>query len=246
MLAAVEGQDQLTERLRQLPREQLTAMYEAAAQAAESAAALAQSGTNPVTEALGGATVVEEWMHFPPGDVVDPQTHSQFYYHAHTAEERASGEHGHFHTFVRPREIDPALKPAAVSDLPDAKDRAAWIAHLVGISTDEFGRVIRLFTTNRWVTGEVWFDAEAVISLLDRFDVTADVPSRDLNRWISGIVRMFRPQIEDLLHTRDANIAQFWRAHPGSNVFEDRDLQVTSETPVDFLAQIRAIETALA
>jgi Domain of unknown function (DUF6969) len=247
MLTATElDHDRLIDRLRQLQREELLAMYDPAAEATECAAALAERGANPVTEALAGATVVEEWMHFPPGDVIDPQTHSQFYYHAHAAEERAAGEHGHFHTFLRPRKIDPALKPAAVADLPDASDEPAWIVHLVGISTDASGRLIRLFTTNRWVTGEVWFDADSVISLLDRFDMTVETPSRDLNRWVTAVVHMFRPQIEDLIRARDEHVAQFWRAHPGSNVFEDRALQVTSEMPVDVLAQIRAIEAALA
>ena len=56
---------------------------------------------------------------------------------------------------------------------------------------------------------------------------------------------MFRPQIADLIRTRDQKIAQFKAAHPESNVFEDRRLQVISEIPVDFLNQIRAIEIAL-
>ena len=247
MLAATDqDHDRLVDRLRRLPRAQLLAMYDAAAEAAECAAALARRGTNPVTEALAGATVVEEWMHFPVGDVIDAGTHSQFYYHAHAAEERVAGEHGHFHTFVRPKKIAPALAPVAVADLPDADDAAAWIAHLVGISTDASGRAIRLFTTNRWVTGEVWYDADAAISLLDRFDVTVETPSHDLNRWVTAVVRMFRPQIADLIRARDAAVDEFQRAHPGANVFEDRALQVTSEIPVDFLAQIRAVEGALA
>jgi Domain of unknown function (DUF6969) len=247
MLTATEwNQDDLTRRLRQLQREELLAMYDAAAEATECAAALAERGANPVTEALAGATVVEEWMHFPPGDMIDPATHSQFYYHAHAAEERAAGEHGHFHTFLSPRKIDPALTPAAVADLPDASDDAAWTMHLVGISTDASGRIIRLFTTNRWVTGEVWFDADSVISLLDRFAMTTDKPSQHLNRWVSAVTRMFKPQIEDLIRARDAEVEHFWRAHPGSNVFEDRALQVTSEMPVDVPAQIRAIEAVLA
>jgi Domain of unknown function (DUF6969) len=245
MLAAID-QDRLIDRLRRLPRDELLVLYDAAAEAAECAATLAQRGTNPVTEALAGATAVEEWMHFPAGDVVDPSTHSQFYYHAHAAEERAAGEHGHFHTFVRPKEIASDLTPLAVPDLPATDNAAARIAHLVGISTDASGHLIRLFTTNRWVTGEVWYDADALISLLGRFDIAVETPSRDLNRWVSAIVRMFRPQIADLIRARDATVADFKRTHPAGNVFEDRALQVTSEIPVDFLGQIRAIEAALA
>lgn len=247
MLTATDDhQDDLTGRLRQLPRERLLAMYDAAAEATECVARLAQSGTNPVTEVLAGADVVEEWAHFPPGDVSDPQTHSQFYYHAHAAGERVANEHGHFHTFVRPKKIDPELQPAQITDAPSPGDEAAWITHLVGISTDASGRIIRLFTTNRWVTGEVWYDADAVIGLLDRFDMTVRRPSPDLNRWVTAVVHMFRPQIADLIRARDSAVVDFERAHPGSDVFEHRALQVTSEIEVDFLAQIRAIEAALA
>jgi Domain of unknown function (DUF6969) len=241
MLAA-EQQDRLIARLRQLPRDELLAMYDAAAEATECAVQLAQSGTNPVTEVLGGAGTVEEWQHFPPDDITDPATHSLFYYHSHAAAERVAGEHGHFHTFVRPKEIEPALKPAAQSQ---QSEDAGGIAHLVGISTDASGRLIRLFTTNRWVTGEVWYGAEAMIGLLERFDITVETPSAALNRWVKGIVRMFRPQIADLIRARDAAVANFARAHPGDDVYEDRALQVTSEIDVDFLAQIRAIEAAL-
>jgi hypothetical protein len=238
--------DRLVQRLSRLPRKDLLAMYEAAAEATECATALAARGTNPVTEALNGADAVEEWMHFPPGDVIDPATHSQYYYHAHAAEERVGGEHGHFHTFVRPKQIAPQLQPAAMTHADAARDEKSWITHLIGISTDASGRVIRLFTTNRWVTGETWYGGEAVTALTDRFDITVDQPSHDLNRWVSAVLRMFAPQIADLIRARDAKIADFKAAHPNSDVFEDRALQVTSEIPVDFLSQIRAIETVLA
>ncbi len=59
--------------------------------------------------------------------------------------------------------------------------------HLIGISTDASGKLIRLFTTNRWVTDEVWYGADAVIDMLDWFDMTCDTPSRELNRWIGGV-----------------------------------------------------------
>ena len=202
-------------------------LYDAAAEAVECAAALADAGKNPVTEVLGGADVVEEWTHFPAGDVVDLQTRSQFYYHAHAAAERVPGEHGHFHTFLR------------------AASRGA-VTHLVGMSTDAGGNLIRLFTTNRWVTDETWQDADAVIGMLERFDITTAAPSRALNRWVSAIVRLYRPQIVELIGARDQAISAWRAAHPQRDVFEDRELQVTSEMPVDFLAQVSAVEAALA
>ncbi len=108
------------------------------------------------------------------------------------------------------------------------------------------GKPIRLFTTNRWVTDEVWYGADDVIAMLDSFDMTVERPSYDLNRWVSAVIRMFRPQIADLLRARDETVARWQVAHPERDVFEDRDLQITSEIDVDVLGQIRAIEAALA
>lgn len=237
--------DRLVSMLRQFSRDELLDMYDTAAEATECLVALAKSGKNPVTEVLAGANVFEEWSHFPTGDVIDLDTHSQFYYHAHAAHERAANEHGHFHTFVRSKKLFPKLQPAALPEGAGTDDEMAWIAHLVGISTDASGRVIRLFTTNRWVTGEVWYDADAVIGMLDCFDMTIAQPSSDLNRWITAVTRTFRPQIADLIRARDLRVAKLQAAHPDREVFEDRNLQVTSEITVDFLAQIRAIEAAI-
>ena len=244
-LTLVSDQSAMHDSLRALGHTELSAMYDAAAEAIECVAAMAERGKNPATEALDGAGAVEEWAHFPAGDVIDPATHSQFYYHAHAADERAGGEHGHFHTFVRPKLLFPELAPVAIADNAASMPETAWVAHLAGLSTDERGNPIRLFTTNRWVTDEVWYDAEAVIAMLDRFDVTVDRPSADLNRWVSAMIRLFRPQIAALLRERDAAIAQWRFDHPKRDVFEDRQLQVVSEIPIDFLSQIRAIEMAL-
>jgi hypothetical protein len=238
-------QDQLVDRLRQLGRDELLAMYAAAADVTEAVTALAAAGKNPVTDVLGGADVVEEWAHFPPGDVIDASTHSQYYYHAHAAEERVANEHGHFHTFVRPQKLDPTLLPVALSGNAAADDPASWVMHLVGISTDASGHLIRLFTTNRWVTDEVWYDADDVIGMLDFFDMTGDTPSPALNRWVTGVTAMFHPQIADLIQLRDEAVDRHRAAHPDRDVFEDRALQVTSEIPIDYLAQVRAIEAAL-
>ncbi|MCF8476160.1 MAG: hypothetical protein K9G60_03965 [Pseudolabrys sp.] len=245
-LTVVADQSAIVDRLRLLERAELLAMYDAAGDVIECVAALAERGKNPVTEVLESAGTVEEWAHFPAGDVIDPVSHSQFYYHAHAAEERASGEHGHFHTFVRPKKLFPDLAPVAVAESMASIPEPAWVTHLAGLSTDASGHLIRLFTTNRWVTDEAWYAADAVIDMLDRFDIAADKPSLELNRWVSAVIRMFRPQIADLLRARDEAVARWQTAHPERDVFEDRELQVISQTTVDFLAHIRAIEAALA
>ncbi len=236
----------LVERLRHLRRGELLGLYDAALEAVTYLDALAKAGKNPVTKVLGDAPVVNEWAHFPPGDVIDASTCSQYYYHAHAAEERVPGEHGHFHTFLRAETPFPTLRQAAPVDATISEPDATSVTHLIGISTDASGWPIRLFTTNRWVTDEVWYQADDVIGMLDRFDMTVGQPSYELNRWVTAIVRLFRPQIVDLIRARDEAIAQLQVAHPQGDAFEDRDLQVISQIAIDFLAQVRAIEAALA
>lgn len=242
----------LLRRLRQLPSSELLGMYAAAAEALQCFTALAQSGQNPVTAVLDGATAIEEWAHFPPGDAVDRETQSRYFYHAHAhaAHERIANEHGHFHTFMSPDEFAAAPQADAPDDDPSCSagpttDLAPRVTHLVGISTDAHGGIIRLFTTNRWVTGEVWREAEDVVRMLDHFAMTTEHPSRDLNGWVTSVIRMFQPQIVDLIHARDSNLAAFQAAHPERDVYEDRSLHVTSEISVDLLGQIRAIEAAI-
>ena len=61
----------------------------------------------------------------------------------------------------------------------------------MAIAVDPRGEPIRLFTTNRWVTGETWYRADDVIRMLDRFAISDVDPSPTLNRWISAIFGCF-------------------------------------------------------
>ena len=110
---------------------------------------------------------------------------------------------------------------------------------------DSAGLPIKLFTTNRWVTGEVWFTAPDVHRLIDRFQIDHAQPSWPVNLWVSSMVRLFDPQIRALVTTRDRVVADWEANHPGASVFEDRDLEVTSEMEIDIDAQRTAIEAAL-
>jgi hypothetical protein len=206
---------------------------------------LRKSGDNVVGEVLRGQGEFYEWDHYPKGDVYDPETHSQYYYHAHPAELRG-GEHGHFHTFLRPKGMPPAIEPAPLADYaPPAGDNDA-LSHLIGISMDPHGFPIRLFSTNRWVTGEVWYAADDVIAMLDRFDMDLAAPSLPANIWITAMVRLFRPEIEALVRDRDRALAAWQQRKPEVNVYEDRDLEITSLLDISVEGQIDRVNDALA
>ena len=148
-----------------------------------------------------------QWDHYPIGDVYDWDTHAQFYYHAHPPDRRGNDwadEHGHFHTFLRPRGF-----PVGVQRLPDANpDDNDAVSHIIAISMDAAGQAQRLFTTNRWVTGETWYPAADVKRMLENFRVTHDTPSGAVNVWITSMLELFGPTIEALLDARDATVCR--------------------------------------
>jgi hypothetical protein len=228
-----------------IPTERLEAMRVAAEDVVECHRVLAITSDNIVGEVIRDVETFFEWDHYPTGDVFDHVTDSQFYYHAHPQDLR-SGEHGHFHTFLRPDGMPKGVRPAMVEDfkMPEGENEA--LSHLIAISMDKFGVPIRLFTTNRWVTGEVWYDADNVRMMLDNFLIDHTRPSWPVNRWISGMVRLFRPQIVSLIDARDKAIEVWKERYPDRNVFEDNDLEITSALDIDIDTQVAAVSAALA
>lgn len=228
-----------------LSREELEAMAEAGQEIVEIHRILAKTGDNIVGELLKGHETFYEWDHYPPGDVYDRETHGQYYYHAHPPEQRFEGEHGHFHTFIRPRGMPPGIKPAPVPGYKAPEDSDDALSHLVAISMTSKGVPFRLFTVNRWVTGEVWYTAADVTTLLDHFKIDHAQPSWPVNRWITALVALFKPQIADLLAARDQSVAKWAEQHPKGDVFEDRDLEVTSFLDISVEDQVRAVANNL-
>ena len=231
-------------RLEGLTRETLTAMLEAGREVLEWRRILAKTGDNVVGLVLRHEGPFYTLDHYPKGDVFDPESHAQWYYHAHDKEERP-GEHGHFHAFMRGGGMPAGVEPVPLPDFEPKGVADDLICHLVAVSMDRSGCPIGLFTTSRWVTGETWYAARDVAAMLDRFDMQVDKPSWSVNRWLTGMLRLFRPQIEELLQQRDARIRQWQAAHPEANVYEDRRLEVTSQLPIDVEAQVRALEQRL-
>jgi hypothetical protein len=228
-LAGLSDQDLLT--LRSAGQEVMTCL-----------AAIGRAATNPVARVLKHGGEFFEDAHYPDGDVFDSQSASQYYYHAHRA---GTGEHGHFHTFIRakgmPDDIAPA--PYAGTSPPPTGDDA--ICHLVAVSMNAAGLPVGLFTTNRWVTAETFYSADDTIRLLAGFEVDHADPCWATNRWLTAMLRLFAPQIKDLIRTRDATIAAWQASHPGPDVYEDRELEVTSELAIDIDEQIAAVDAVL-
>lgn len=214
------------------------AMRAAAVEVAECRRVLTKAGMNVVGELLRGHDTFYEDDHYPTGDVFDGESGSQYYYHAHRGIDL---EHGHFHTFLRGRGLLAAGADAVSADADRVPDHGDLV-HLVGISMDPWGDPMALFATNRWVTGERWLPAQRLLPLLDNFVIDHAWPSWPVNRWISALLRLFRPQVRALLEQRDAVIESWRRRHPDTDVFEDTRLELTGWIAIDPAAQLAALD----
>jgi hypothetical protein len=218
-------------------KEMLSRMATAAETMVDCIRELHEAGSNLVIEALRGSEEFVEWEHYPPDDVRDPETYAQYFLHAHAPDDRERPDYAHFHTFMRSKGMPAGIRPAEVggASRPGADEA---MSHLVAISMTPSGMPERLFTTNRWVTAETWYRAPDVIAMLDRFAVSSAGPSPQLNRWLTAMLVLFRPQIEQLLIERDGAVERWRSINPESDVFEDRRLEITSSMDVSLERQI--------
>ncbi len=224
---------------------ELEAMAEAGQELVEIQRILTKTGDNVVGELLRDSETFYEWDHYPKGDVYDRETHSQYYYHAHPPEERFENEHGHFHTFLRPKGMPPGITPAEVPDAVMPEDPDDALSHLIAISMTPAGLPFRIFTVNRWVTGEVWYSAKDVAVLLDFFKIDHTQPSWPVNRWITAMIQLYKPQIIELVEARDRKVAQWQLQYPDRDVFEDRSLEVTSYLDINLDRQVQSVAQTL-
>jgi len=235
-------------------RAEIEQMTAAAAIIRDCRNSLAARNTDLVSEVTADRPTICDWRHYPEGEVYDSKSHAQYFFHSHAPDSRQTPERGHFHTFLRadgmPSGVAPLLLPElAVAETAVLPPQAAplkrgardEVSHLIAIAVDVRGEPIRLFTTNRWVTGETWYRAADVIQMLDCFVVAEPEPSMMVNRWIGGMIRLFRPQIAALLRTRDDTVMA-WRRRRRTQVFEDPRLEITSSLEIDLEAQLSFVE----
>ncbi|MSO89695.1 MAG: hypothetical protein EXQ89_06995 [Rhodospirillaceae bacterium] len=196
------------------------ARRQAAREALYAEAILAKSGLSVAGALLAGVSEVVAWRQYPAGGVADPDSGAHCYYHAH--EPGDGPEHGHFHCFLRPSGADGPFH------------------HLIAVAVDREGRLARLFTVNRWVTGEVWLPAAETIALLPRFDIQLARPDYLVNRWLTAVTRLYADEIANLLIQRDVTLAPIL-ARNGDAALEDRALDVLSERPVSLSQTAREL-----
>lgn len=224
-----------------LPRARLASMLRAGDELLECYRVLRKADLNVVGEVLRGQGTFREYDHYPNDDVHDPETNAQYYYHAHRG---LSGEHGHFHTYLRAAGMPPGTAPAAMPHEEPWPEGGQAIAHLVAISMNAYGYPIGLFAPNRWVAGDTWYRAQDVIRMLPRFRIDHAWPSWPVNRWISAMLVLFGPHIEQLLRARDRSLEAWREKRRDEDVLECRDIDILAQMPVsveDTLATLRKV-----
>jgi hypothetical protein len=202
----------------------IPALKRAGAELLDVIEALQARGRNVVTE-LQPERAMQQWDHYPANDANDPVSGYRWYYHAHPGP-RADTEHGHFHVF------------AAASTLADAGRHI----HLIGLSVSADGMPVRAFTTNRWVTNELYAPAGQVLRRLQQFAMRTPPDLALVHRWLAAVLAVFRPQIRALLVERDERLSQAQASRP--NVFEDRRTIVLSQCALDLRQQLAWIDSA--
>ncbi|MGH6989348.1 MAG: DUF6969 family protein [Stellaceae bacterium] len=246
--------------LTRLDRDEIAGIDEAGRGFLASQHRIAAAADGIIGLVLGGTTpgTIAEGPHYPLGEVYDPLSHAQYFYHRHAT--RGTGrnpapphEHGHFHTFMRPRGMPPGTRPLVMPELaiadapsrpldsmsppapqPNQGDDNDKFSHLVAVALDASGAPTRLFTTNRWVTGETWYVAEDVIAMLDGFTAGLSRPEAPLGQWLAALLRLYHPDIADLLRARDAAVMGWRRRRRGKiHVFEDQRLEIPSSIEID-------------
>ncbi len=180
--------------------------------------------------------------HYPKGDRIDKTTGAQYFYHCHR-ENRKSKEHGHFHCFLRYKHIPKSIKPTPLSDWKKNFDNP--MAHIVAISMNRFGQPIRLFTVNRWVTDEVWYDGKHVAHFIKRYKMTLNTDPywQVLDQWVDAMLHLFAPQIAWLHHHRDLVIAHHQLLKPDVNIYEDETIEELSHISIDLKDQVNWLLT---
>ena len=135
--------------------------------------------------------------------------------------------------------------PVKQSEANFMKERDDKLSHLIAISMNHAGFPIRLFTTNRWITADNWYKADDVIKMLDYFEMDFASPFWPVNIWLTAMLRLFRPQIMELVRERDATVGDWQKKHPENDAFEDRGCDITSARKISVAAQIRRVNQAL-
>ena len=115
--------------------------------------------------------------------------------------------------------------------------------HLAAVVLNGAGQAVELFTTNRWVTGEAWYEARAVRRMLAGLRLSTTGKLAPVALWLGALVGFYRPVIETLVDERDRAVVEWRRAHDDCDALADERLEITSRRSIDFAADLAWVRT---
>jgi len=205
-------------------------------------AMLRPNGESIIQYALKKKRVPTRMQHYPQGDRIDHTSGAQYFYHCHR-ENFTNLEHGHFHCFLRYKQIPKYIKPMPLTDWDKYIDNP--MTHLVAIALNQYSQPIRLFLVNRWVVSDIWYYAKHVALFINKFKInkTDNKYWHPLDLWIESILHLFSPQIMWLNQKRDIIIKNYMQQNPGSNYCEDNTIEDIVEIEINMQQHIQWLLT---
>ena len=180
------------------------------------------------------------WTHYPKGDARDKHCKSRWYYHVHAAGKRDEDEHGHFHLFLHRDQLPDGAEPTVIP--PKGKKKKADVTHLVGLSVNTLGIPRAWFTVNHYVTNEYLYPAELLIEHLPEFNVDHTKQDSLVNRFVTGMVALYRDEIAELLRERDAKQAALFEELGDDAYKRISGAEVLSQIPIDLDEKISSLD----
>ncbi|MCH8318061.1 MAG: hypothetical protein IIA88_06135 [Bacteroidetes bacterium] len=151
-------------------------------------------------------------VHYPvDGGVFDKKTRYRVFFHAHR-----KNEYGHFHTFYEKPNGD--------------------LVHLIMVSMNKKGYPIKLSTTNRWVTGDVFVKADELKELFSGYMINEVLfPDPRIGMFIQELFMAYKNDIFKLMDERDKAVYDYVKKHTRTP-FEDRSVEILSSKSISVSA----------
>lgn len=191
---------------------------------------LAQANTHLLSNLFSGELPLQ-WQHYPHDDAIDGSSGYQWFYHAHSADERLiQDEHGHIHIFASRALWSRRLyskDEEAFRRIAGGKQKKANTCHLLAISFSAKGLPISLFTVNSWVTGDVMLSRKLTLDLLQ--SIKLNTGYNHIDNVITSTILLYKNELQGLMAERDNCLANC----KDLDKLNNHSLEVLSELKVD-------------
>jgi hypothetical protein len=180
---------------------------------------MGEQQSNPVLEILDTQQPFHENQKYPEDKLMFNCGVWHAYYHRHAPPYRFENEHGHFHIFHQ-------------------VGNKQW-THVAALSIDKKGLAQKWFITNRWVTDEVWQEAEKVLSFFD--DETEVEDLLLVERWLHAMVLLYQEELQQLLQQRDREIERLMKNSSLESVLNNRDYYILAEKEINLHNKLASV-----